>query len=440
MNQVVKNLRLGVILVISYTKAHWQLFFGGVVLGLALLYGLLRLPPRQQIPVIGLSGNYTLTNLPLEIQDEISFGLTRLLPDGQATPGAAKSWQITDNGKTVTFFLDTSLVWQNGEKFDASSVNYNLKSIALSRPASDQITFTLKEPFAPLLTTVSQPLFKNGLVGLGQWQVDNLSFNGRFLAGITISNKSTNQKKIYKFFLTDQNLATALKLGSVTQARRLHSTFDFANDSHYKISGPLATNLIATLFFNLQNDVLEDKSLRQALTYALPDDFPQGQEALAPVPQGSWVESKSAKKYPQNLTLAQKTLRQNASTSSQLKLIINTTKPLEETARMIAAAWNKIGVATTIDVTDVPSPIFDVFLAYMELPSDPDQYNLWHSTQIGNISHYKSPKVDKLLEEGRRTLDQKERKEIYADFQRAITEDVPAAFLFYPKQYTITRK
>ncbi|MEK7127663.1 MAG: hypothetical protein AAB838_02995, partial [Patescibacteria group bacterium] len=92
-----------------------------------------------------------------------------------------------------------------------------------------------------------------------------------------------------------------------------------------------------------------------------------------------------------------------------------------------------------LETSDIIPENFEVYLTYVEIPADPDQYQLWHSTSLLNISQYKSPKSDKLLEEGRQNTDVKIRKQIYFDWQKAITEDAPAAFLFFPKIYTVSR-
>ena len=84
---------------------------------------------------------------------------------------------------------------------------------------------------------------------------------------------------------------------------------------------------------------------------------------------------------------------------------------------------------------------YSAFLAIYEIPSDPDQYFLWHSTQTAtNVSKYSNQRIDKLLEDGRTTTDQDERKKIYLDFQRFLLEDAPATFLVHPISYTIARK
>ena len=87
---------------------------------------------------------------------------------------------------------------------------------------------------------------------------------------------------------------------------------------------------------------------------------------------------------------------------------------------------------------------FDLLLVFWNLPSNPDQYYFWHSTQIGlkksNISNYKNVKIDLLLEQGRNTIDLREREKIYQEFQKIIQDDPPALFLYYPFVYTIKRK
>ena len=83
---------------------------------------------------------------------------------------------------------------------------------------------------------------------------------------------------------------------------------------------------------------------------------------------------------------------------------------------------------------------FDAFLGYGSIPYDPDQYFFWHSTQPTNLTGINNPKIDQFLEKGRQTTDFKEREQIYRDFQQTLSEEVPAIFLYYPKNYTVIRK
>ncbi len=81
------------------------------------------------------------------------------------------------------------------------------------------------------------------------------------------------------------------------------------------------------------------------------------------------------------------------------------------------------------------------FITIFEIPKDPDQYSLWHSTQMQtNITKYKNVKIDKLLEDARTTSDENKRKELYFDFQKFLMEDAPATFIYHPYRYQVNYK
>ena len=67
---------------------------------------------------------------------------------------------------------------------------------------------------------------------------------------------------------------------------------------------------------------------------------------------------------------------------------------------------------------------------------DPDPYQVWHSSGIGNrgSNHicYSNPELDRLIEELRRTFDMKERIRIARRIEAIIHEDQPYTFLYVP--------
>ncbi len=122
-----------------------------------------------------------------------------------------------------------------------------------------------------------------------------------------------------------------------------------------------------------------------------------------------------------------------------IKLV--TTPPLLSIAEQIANHWREAGIKTTVQVSSIVPDEYQTFLTILDIPKDPDQYAFWHSTQTQtNLSGYKNPRIDKLLEDGRTQLAIEERRKIYLDFQRFLLEDIPAAFLYHPAIYTIKRK
>ena len=164
------------------------------------------------------------------------------------------------------------------------------------------------------------------------------------------------------------------------------------------------------------------------------------QRAGGPISKTSWAYTENVKKYTYDPVQAKKLLKDSPIASSSSELILSTFPAYLDTAQAIASAWNAQGIHTTVKVENTLIPNFQVFLSAQDLPPDPDQYPLWHSTQtVTNITGYINVKIDKLLEDGRQELDYVKRTKIYTDFQRRLVEDVPAAFLYYPTVYTVTR-
>ena len=135
---------------------------------------------------------------------------------------------------------------------------------------------------------------------------------------------------------------------------------------------------------------------------------------------------------------------QGATSSSQTTLpktlTIKTLRQYKTAADAIAKTWKGLGIDTKIEEVDTLPDTYQVFLGDFSIPKDPDQYTLWHSAQQNNITRYKNLRIDKLLEDGRKTSDINERKSLYDDFQKYLMDDAPAAFLYFPMQYDVKRK
>jgi peptide/nickel transport system substrate-binding protein len=156
----------------------------------------------------------------------------------------------------------------------------------------------------------------------------------------------------------------------------------------------------------------------------------------------SWAYDENLDIHPQDIAHANVLLTssQTASQKSAINLTIKTLEKYKKDAEKIAAEWKKIGVTAKIETVDSVPSSFQIFLGDFIVPKDPDQYTLWHSGQENNITGYNKVRIDKLLEDGRKVTDTPQRKKLYSDFQKYIYADSPAAFLFFPYEYEITRK
>jgi peptide/nickel transport system substrate-binding protein len=92
-----------------------------------------------------------------------------------------------------------------------------------------------------------------------------------------------------------------------------------------------------------------------------------------------------------------------------------------------------------VRVRRIPAGDFQAVLTQFNVLPDPDRSatEVWHSASIGgrNVAGYRNPEVDRLIERGRISSDFNERKGIYREMYARISQDAPAAFLFFRKRF-----
>ncbi len=427
---------------------HTKALVLGFVSGFILSIGFFRLFPiiKQQwfIPIdrIGMVGNFTPAALPLTIQQHISEGLTTVRSDGTVAPGLSTSWTATDSGKMFIFTLRSDAVWQNGKKVTASDINYNIHNVVFSPIDQFTLRANLKAPYSAFPVIVSKPLFLNALVGLGNYRVSNVQLKGNSIVYMRLVPviRTIHREREYRFYNTEAEAILAFKMGEVNEIDDLSTPADLTNWGKSTVTIESNYNRIISIYFNITDPQVSDKAVRQALAYAIPyrTDL---ERAYSPISKVSWAYSDKIKKYSFDMSAAKTLFGNTKEGSSTGHLTISTFAPYLSDAQSIAASWTTLGIKTDVRVENSVPETYQVLLSAQDVPPDPDQYPLWHSTQTEtNITNYANVKIDKLLEDGRQEMDIHKRKAIYADFQRYLTEDVPAAFLYYAKSYIITRK
>lgn len=390
---------------------------------------------------IGVIGEFTPTTLPLSIQQKMSYGLATVAPDGSPQPGLATSWVVSDEGKTYTFTLQEHLFWHNGTPVLAKDVNYNIKNVTFTPLSAHTLKATLKESFSPFPTLVAKPVIQTGLRGFGPYKVVSIRLKGDTVNYLKLVSTSPQKPQAieYRFYQTEMLALVGYQLGDVDQVEEIASREPLTHLSKTRITERTRNDRIVTIFFNLKDQRLGERSFRQALGYSLPA-FDE-ERAFSPLSSTSWAYTDKVRHFvPANVSQAKKLLANTQEATQSAELTITTFAGFVDTVQAISDSWKKyIGIATSIKVENALPSTYQILVTSQSIPPDPDQYPFWHSTQT-NITGYLNVKIDKLLEDGRREMDQTKRKAIYADFQRRLVEDAPAIFLFYPKTYTITRE
>ena len=437
------NVRYLIKLTIAYSIRFKGIILIGIIIGLIFFFASTILFPmmfKNSTQRIGLTGRYHVDELPNFILEMVGDGLTKLSDNGTPEPNLASSWETPDKGKTWTFYLDPEKLWQDETNLTSESIIYEFSDVTIERLDARTISFKLKDPFSPFPSVVSKPTFKKGLLGTGEWKLDKLSISGNYVSEILISSKGKN-KILYKFYPTTDRTKLALKLGQVDKIIDILDPSPFDTWKTSVIEANPNTNQVVTIFFNTKDQLVGEKAFRQALTYAI-DKERFGTRAISSISPSSWAYNPQVKPYTYDTDRAKELvddLPDELKNNLEVRLV--STPVLLSTAEDVADYWQEIGVKTVLQVSSIIPTDFQAYLTILDIPKDPDQYPLWHTTQTEtNISKYTSFRIDKLLEDGRSELDPEERRKIYLDFQRFLLEDAPAAFLYHPTYYTISRR
>ena len=457
----------------AYLQKHGLVILGAVAIGIVMFTLVFRvfsaISPVKPTRYIGRTGFITLATLPLDIQQKISDGLTSVDQTGNPVPALADRWVIEDDGKTYRFVLGENTLWQDGKRLQPQDVQYNF-SDAQVLTTQNEVIFKLKQSFSPFPVVVSQPLFrsekkrswfvfsKTVIIGTGAYTVNRLYEEGDRITQLEL--ESPQERLVYRFYPTENRSVLAFKRGEVDVLERITSQKDFVGWKRVRATPAIQQNEYLAVFFDNNNPVF-DKPIRQALNYALPK--PQGDErAETPINPRSWAYNKTVKTYASDQEKAVALLLK-VLPKEKIEFELSTVPNFQKDAENIKSLWEAFGIeaakecsqskdvantsscknleiAVQLKIVNVPDVSnFQALLIAQESPQDPDQYYLWHSTQQTNFTGYRNPHVDKLLEDGRSIVNQKERKSIYQDFQQILVDDSPAIFLNHLTWYTIER-
>jgi len=436
---------------LQLSKRYGLLFLLSILLGTGIFLAATKaaefftklLPKTKRI---GLVGKFNFANLPLEISELISDGLTDILPNGRATESAiVSSWEIKNEGREYFFYLKDNIFWHDGKPLLPEEINYKISGTKFE-PLAKGVKIVLDAPFSPLPTFLSRPLLKKNEVGLGDWQIIKTKKMGGNFSSLLLALKNNPREKIlFRFFQNERDLIDGFKLGEVDEIWGVSNSEEFLSWKNIDIESSKKVQKYTALFFNTRKELLSDKRFRQTLAYGMEKPV-RKDRCLEPFSPSSWAYTEKVKTYDFDPAHAQKTLKQAEISKEENKknfLKIQTFSELLPLAEKIKINWQEtLGINSEIQVSALSPDFenFDVFLGYGFIPYDPDQYSLWHSTQKGNLTGINSPKMDQLLETGRKTVNFEERKKIYDEFNLVLSEEVPAVFLSYPQSLTIKRR
>ncbi len=254
--------------------------------------------------------NPHLYNSPMWVQSLVYEGLTRFV-NGEVVPGIAKSWEISEDGKTYTFHLDENNVFSDGTPVNAEIVKKNFDAVLANKERHEwmetyqvldsaevvdeyTVQLNLKAPFSGLLQelALSRPTRIGGEaifpedgatsekieepVGSGPWkQIEHVeSQYALFERNDNYHGTKPSYKYLKVMIIPDINTAAnSLKAGEIDMIYDIESqmTGDVFNELkaagfEAELSEPVTTNMILV---NTNSGPTKDLNVRLALEYCI---------------------------------------------------------------------------------------------------------------------------------------------------------------------------
>jgi len=429
--------------------------------------------------------------------------------EGSMEPGAhvATSWRVTDGGKTYTFQLRKGIKFHDGKELTADDVVFSFqRMIALKKGFSwlwngiltaeqvrasgpGTVVFTLSQPYAPFLSTLTQLFIVNrdqvlankkpGPFGdLGDYGDaylnDKVAGSGPYTMeswdrATTLVMKAFPDywrgwkpgqvtRVTYRTVKEEATMRTLLMAGQADMIDqwRLPATFaDLAKTPGVVVDQQPSAQLYS-IQLNTQRAPLSDVRVRKALAFAF--DYKTATEqifrgaplARGPLPNRVYGHSESVQAYRQDVEQAKRELAAAGIRPGQLTF--DWWFPTgNEIGRQVGLLFqsNLAAIGVTLNMKETPWP--QVVQASANAETNPDvasifdtlkyphpdshTYGLYHPSAWGSfrtISRYKNDEVTKVLEQARATVDREPQLVLYKKSQDLVVADYPAIFVANP--------
>jgi peptide/nickel transport system substrate-binding protein len=223
--------------------------------------------------------------------------------------------------------------------------------------------------------------------------------------------------------------------------------------------------IMSYLAFNLRDPTLKDVRVRQAIAYAIDRQVMLkylshgfGRLAKSILPPESWAYNGDVPAYNHDPERARQLLDAAGYREvNGVRFHMTMKTSTEESTRLMAAVLQQqlreVGIALDIRTfenatffSDVTRGTFQFYsLRWVGGNEDPDIFEyIFHSAKFppngANRGYYRNPRVDALIDQARTELDQNTRKQLYAEIQQILAEELPYIDLWYQDNVLVHSK
>ncbi|HUO16069.1 MAG TPA: ABC transporter substrate-binding protein [Verrucomicrobiae bacterium] len=403
-------------------------------------------------------------------------------------PGLAEKWEMPDP-ITYVFHLHRGVHFHDGRALTARDVTWTFDSLLqgkirstktavykfvdhIDAPDDHTVVFHLKEPDATLLWNLSDGAIGIVPFGSGDEMTRRPIGSGpfRFVSAETDREVIVERNNHYwggnpkltrvRFAVVPDETTRALELRKGSGDIAINSltpdtVVTLARDPALAVETAPGT-ILAYLGFNLRDPILRDVRVRQAIAYAL-DRQPmieylwrnEAEAATSILPTQSWAYNGNVPVYHHDPEKANRLLdaagypmvngvrfhiTMKTSTDANTRLMVAV---MQQQLRAVGIELDIRSFEFATFFADVTHGVFQMYgLRWIGGNEDPDIFEYaFDSAKFppngANRGFYSNSKVDALIEKARTETDLNSRKQLYAEVQRILANDLPYINLWY---------
>jgi len=412
---------------------------------------------------------------------------------GEYAPSLAKSYEVSDDGLEYTFTLEEGVKFHSGNDLTSEDVKYSLERIkdsgvrasqvdkiaSIETPDDYTVVITLESQYAPFLTYLANPLNAivdhavaeenegdltsvdagSGPFKLTEWNVGSAVKMEAFDEYWEDGKPQVDTLEL-RTIADETSRAAALRNGEI---HMIIDAMDVELAVLQNADGVVLETIPGTFWeyvgMNCESENLKDARVRQAIAYAIDRqainmavkmgnatvlteaDVPPTHEYFGGDEIYTERDVEKAKALLEEAGVEEGSITLNFTVGSDWQYQVDAATMVKQQLAEIGIECNIQALESGIFFDGLNAGDFDLTVVGWSGFVDIDEYlyNLFTTDGAYNQQNYSNPEVDELLEKGRVTIDETERKEIYKEAQKLIAEDAPMAFL-YMNSFTVAMR
>ncbi len=455
-------------------------------------------PPTIINPIL------TTHSISMTLQDLIFNKLIRLNSKGELEGDLAEKWEVSEDGLTYTFYLRRGVRFHDGAELSSQDVKFTFDKITdpqTSSPfrslfdlvkefrakdkyvfqveltkASPSFIYRLIKEIAPrhLLENkdLNKAAFNRSPVGTGPFRFREWSKDGEIILEY---NPDYYEGRPYLDRIIVKTYPDSHKLCAAMMRQEADLAFYIDKDDYEMIKKDpsfhayaLAVDTYYAMVYNLEDPILSDIRVRQAIVHAvnrkaLIEEVASGygEESIGPFSFASPAFNRGIKPFefdPQKAKALLDTagwrhrdgdgIREKKGIKLELRVLVDSRQPvLKRIAMVLRQQLQSVGLKLTVHLYNDDTELTEdrlqnnaqaQIITLISTREDPGQLLDWSPEEYSEtycLWMYKNPEIARYFSLGRICKSAEKRKRIYQKIHNIIYADQPACFLYFPSSF-----